>query len=88
MAKEEVEVIKVVVPKKLAEKFRKYVAEKYGLRKGALSKAVQDIIRKELGYSAASGDVGSLVGLGLKSPYKWEGEDLAEALRRKRHVPA
>ena len=33
----EKEVIKVELPKPLAEKFRRYVAERYGLRKGALS---------------------------------------------------
>jgi hypothetical protein len=40
MRRDDVEVIKVEVPKALAERFRKYVAEKYGLRRGSLTKAI------------------------------------------------
>ena len=87
MAREEVEIIKVGIPKKLAEKFRRYVAEKYGFRRGALSKAIEDLIKKELGYSTTTDDIDAIIGLGLKSGYKWEGEDLVEALRRKHNVP-
>ena len=80
-----VEVIKVEVPVWLAEKFRRYVAEKYGLRRGASSRAVVDLIMRELGLAEARepGTVDSIVGLGLLSDYLWEGEDLVEALRRR-----
>ncbi len=45
----DVEVIKVELPRDLAERFRKYVAEKYGLRRGgSLSRAIADLIIKEL----------------------------------------
>ena len=83
--KKKVEVIKVEVPVWLAEKFRRYVAEKYGLRRGAISRAVVDLIMRELGLAEAreSGAVDSIVGLGLLSDYLWEGEDLVEALRRR-----
>jgi len=76
----EKEVIKVELPKPLAERFRRYVAEKYGLRKGALSAAVADLIVKALGTSTGEG-VDAIVGLGLESGYTWAGEDLVEALR-------
>jgi len=76
----EKEVIKVELPKPLAEKFRKYVAERYGLRKGALSAAVAELIERALGAPASEG-VDAIVGLGLESGYRWEGEDLVEALR-------
>lgn len=76
----EKEVIKVELPKPLAEKFRRYVAERYGLRKGALSTAVAELIEKALGEPASEG-VDAIVGLGLESAYRWEGEDLVEALR-------
>lgn len=36
MGEEDVKVIKVELPKWLTEKFRRYVAEKYGFRRGAL----------------------------------------------------
>jgi hypothetical protein len=75
----EKEVIKVKLPKPLAERFRRYVAEKYGLRKGALPVAVADLIGKALGTSTVEG-VDAIVGLGLESGYTWAGEDLAEAL--------
>lgn len=81
--KEEVEVIKVELPKWLAEKFRKHVAEKYGLRRGVLSKAIADIIERELGIGEGPSTVEGIVGLGLSSDYKWEGEDLIEAFRRR-----
>ncbi len=76
----EKEVIKVELPKPLAEKFRKYVAERYGLRKGALSAAVAELIEKAL-ETPFSEEVDAIVGLGLESEYRWEGEDLVEALR-------
>ena len=72
--------IKVELPKPLAEKFRKYVAERYGLRKGALSAAVAELIEKALETPFSEG-VDAIVGLGLESEYRWEGEDLVEALR-------
>ncbi|MEM1817208.1 MAG: hypothetical protein QXQ80_00205 [Nitrososphaerota archaeon] len=47
LSEENVEVIKVELPKWLAEKFRRYVAEKYGFRRGALSKAFIDNLAKK-----------------------------------------
>ena len=87
--KKDTEVIKVEIPKSLAEKFRKYVAEKYGFRKGALSKAITDLIEKELRSLRfqSSSTIDEIVGLGFQSDYKWEGEDLVEALRRRANVP-
>jgi hypothetical protein len=76
----EKEVIKVELPKPLAERFRRYVAERYGLRRGALSAAVADLIERALGAPAGEG-VDAIVGLGLESGYEWRGEDLVEALR-------
>jgi len=85
--KRDVEVIKVEVPKPLAERFRRYVAERYGLRRGALSKAIIDILEEKLGLTNQStGNVDSIVGLGLESDYMWDGEDLVEALRRRANV--
>ncbi|MEM1752075.1 MAG: hypothetical protein QXY92_06715 [Archaeoglobaceae archaeon] len=55
--------LKVEPQKWLAEKFREYVAEKYGLRKGALSKAVADLIEQEL--KKREGSVHFIVGLSL-----------------------
>ena len=83
--KKKVEVIKVEVPVWLAEKFRRYVAEKYGLRRGAISRAIVDLIMRELNLAEAKepNTVDSIVGLGLLSDYLWEGEDLVEALRRR-----
>ncbi len=80
-----VEIIKVEIPIWLAEKFRKYVAEKYGLRRGALSRAIIDLIEKELGLneSRENKTINSIVGIGLQSDYVWKGEDLVEALRRR-----
>ena len=82
------EVIKVEIPKSLAERFRKYVAEKYGFRRGALSKAIADLIEKELNSSRpqSNNTIDKIVGIGLQSDYKWEGEDLIEALRRRANV--
>jgi len=74
------EVIKVELPRPLAERFRKYVAERYGLRRGSLSKAIAELLERALGTPEGSG-VDEIVGLGLKSDYQWEGEDLVEALR-------
>ncbi len=77
----EKEVIKVEIPKWLAERLRKYAAERYGLRRGALSKAVVEILERELGGPQPSAEgLDKLVGLGLHSPRRWSGEDLAEAL--------
>lgn len=82
------EVIKVEVPKPLAERFRRYVAEKYGLRRGALSRALIDILEEKLSsVEGPPGTVDPLVGLGLESGYAWRGEDLVEALRRRANVP-
>ena len=79
----DVEVIKVVLPRDLAERFRRYVAERYGLRRGALSRAIADLIARELAlYSEGGGGVNKIVGLGLQSDYQWDGEDVIEALRR------
>jgi len=83
-----VEVIKVEIPRDLAERFRKYVAEKYGFRRGALSEAIADLIERELAFkrTQATEGVDSIIGLGLLSDYEWEGEDLVEALRRRANV--
>ena len=88
MKGEDVDVVKVEVPKILAEKFCKYAAEKYGLKRDPITKAIVDLIEKglaEAGGSTAS-TVDPIVGLGLKSDYSWNGEDLTEALRRRGHV--
>lgn len=89
MKKKDIEVIKVEIPKSLAERFRKYVAEKYGLRRGSLSRAVTDLIEERLGVASqpTTDTVDSLVGLGLESDYVWSGEDIVEALRRRSNVP-
>ncbi|MEM1986527.1 MAG: hypothetical protein QXQ02_06180 [Halobacteria archaeon] len=89
MGREDVEVIKVELPRWLAERFRRHAAEKYGFRKGSLSKAIADMIERELKseFSLASGTVDAIVGLGLQSDYEWDGEDLVEALRRKYSLP-
>lgn len=76
----EKEVVKVELPKPLAEKLRRYAAERYGLRRGALSKAVAELLELALGAPGGEG-VDGIVGLGLESSYRWEGEDLVEALR-------
>lgn len=73
----------------LAERFRRHVAERYGFRRGALSRAIADLIEKELGAtrSQSSNAVDEILGLGLRSDYAWRGEDLVEALRRRANVP-
>ena len=77
------EVIKVEIPKYIAERFRKYVAEKYGFRKGALSKAIIDLIEREPDLQNSSSlNINNLVGLGNLSDHKWEDEDLVEALKK------
>ncbi len=83
-----IEVIKVEMPRWLAEKFRRYVAEKYGFRRGALSRAIIDLVQKELGLSKSgrAETVSSIVGIGLRSDYMWNGEDLVEALRKRMRV--
>ena len=79
-----VEVIKVELPRDLAERLRRYAAEKYGLIRGSLSKAITDLITRELAlYGEGSGSIDAIVGLGLQSDYQWNGEDVAEALRRR-----
>lgn len=84
--KRETEVIKIVLPRDLAERFRKYAADKYGSAKDPLSKAVIDIIEKEMSitpHSNSSCKLDELIGLGLNSDYLWEGEDVIEAIRRR-----
>ena len=80
-----VEVVRAEVPVWLAEKFRRYVAERYGLRKGAISRAIVDLIKRELGITETgeSNTIDAIAGLGLLSDYLWKGEDLVEALRRR-----
>lgn len=89
MGRRDIEVIKVELPRWLAERFRRYVAEKYGFRRGSLSKAIADMIERELKSRCdlTSGTVDAIVGLGLLSDYEWSGEDLVEALRRKYSLP-
>jgi hypothetical protein len=86
--RDDVDVIKVEVPKALAEKFRRYVAEKYGLRRGSITKAIVDLMEEKLAEARkpAAGTVDHIVGLGLESDYLWDGEDLVEALRKRAHV--
>lgn len=88
-SQEKSEVIKVEIPKSLAERFRKYVAEKYGFRRGALSKAIADLIEKELNPSKpqSNNTINEIVSIGLQSNYKWKGEDLIKALRRRANAP-
>ncbi|NHW44506.1 MAG: hypothetical protein HA491_02050 [Candidatus Verstraetearchaeota archaeon] len=88
MRRDDVEVIKVEVPKALAERFRKYVAEKYGLRRGSLTKAIVDLMEEKLAEARkpTTDTVDHIVGLGLESDYLWSGEDLVEALRKRAHV--
>ncbi|MCE4613125.1 MAG: hypothetical protein F7C07_04770 [Desulfurococcales archaeon] len=84
--KRDTEVLKVELPAWLAERFRRYVAERYGFRRGALSRAMIDLIERELGLKPARSEhsrIDPIVGLGLRSEYKWDGEDLVEALRRR-----
>lgn len=87
MGRSDFEIIKVEIPKWLAEKFRRYVAEKYGFRKGVLSRAIADMIERELGIRGGTGAVDAIVGLGLSSDYSWEGEDLVEVFRRRYSLP-
>ncbi|MCC6019701.1 MAG: hypothetical protein LM601_11760, partial [Candidatus Verstraetearchaeota archaeon] len=70
--------------KALAEKFRRYVAERYGLKRGSITKAIVDLIEEKLSEveQSAIGTVDSIAGLGLKSDYMWSGKDLVEALKR------
>lgn len=79
------EVLKIEVSKHLAEKFRQWVAERYGMRRGSLSKAVEDLISRAVG-EAAVGGVDEIIGIGLSSDHEWKGEDICDALRA-RHVP-
>jgi len=74
------EVLKVEISKPLAEKFRQWVAERYGMRRGALSKAVEDLISRALGEPVGGG-VEDIIGIGLSSDYEWRGEDICDALR-------
>ncbi|MCS7125848.1 MAG: hypothetical protein NZ929_02935 [Aigarchaeota archaeon] len=85
MVRKDVVVIKVELPRWLAEKFRRYVADKYGLRRGSLSKAIADIIEKDIeaSHSVVSSSLDDIVGLGLLSDYDWMGEDLVEVFRRR-----
>jgi hypothetical protein len=43
-----IEVIRVELLRGLVMRFRRYIAEKYGFRVGTLSKAIADLIEKEL----------------------------------------
>ncbi|GAB6946966.1 hypothetical protein JCM16161A_10960 [Vulcanisaeta sp. JCM 16161] len=73
-----VEVIKVELPRDLAERLRRYAAERYGSSSGALSRAVAELIARELGmHSEPSGTVDSIVSIGLQSDFSmgWEGSD-------------
>lgn len=72
--------MKIEISKPIAERFRRWVAERYGMRRGALSKAVEDLIAKAVNESGVGG-VEDIIGIGLLSDYSWRGEDLCEALR-------
>ena len=51
----------------LAERFRRYVAERYGLRRSALSRTIADLMARELTlYGKSKGCADAIVGLGLK----------------------
>ena len=70
-------------PKALVDKFRRYVAEKWGVRMGSNGKAIRDRNMEEISRSShvASERVDSIVGLGLQSDFGWRGEDLSYALK-------
>ncbi|MEM2894319.1 MAG: hypothetical protein QXD04_07625 [Candidatus Bathyarchaeia archaeon] len=53
MGRGDAEVIKVELPRWLAERFQRYAAERYGLRRGPLSKAIADMIERELKLDGA-----------------------------------
>ncbi|BAJ50162.1 hypothetical protein CSUB_C0301 [Candidatus Caldarchaeum subterraneum] len=78
------EVLKIEISRHIAEKFRRWVAERYGMKRGALSRAVEDLIAKTIGENGHGG-VEAIVCVGLLSGYIWRGEDLCEALPAK-HV--
>ncbi len=60
------EVVKAEVPKALAEKFRRKAFELYGYRRGAMRKALRDLISRFVGSGGA--DWSSLRGV-LKSEF-------------------
>ena len=80
-----IKAIKAKVPVWLARRSHRYVAERYRLRKRAISRATINLIKKELGIikSREPDTVDAIVGLELLSNHLWEGEDLVEALRKK-----
>jgi hypothetical protein len=84
LQEEDFEVIKIKVSKALAEKFRRYVAERYGLKRGSIARAIVDLIEEKLVEveNFTTSTAVSIAGLGLKSDYMWNGEDLVEALKR------
>jgi len=78
MRRKDADVIKIKVLKALAEK--------YGLRRGSLTKDIADLIEEKLAEAKkpATDTVDHTVGLGLESNHPWNGEDLVEALTRAR----
>jgi len=71
----------------LLKGFVNMLQKNYGFRKGALSKAIIDLIERELDLQSSSSiNIDNLVGLGNLSDYKWEGEDLVEALKKRINV--
>ena len=60
------EAMKVEVDKALARRFRKKAMEKYGYNKGAVEKALEEVIRK---FSAGNADWDFLEGT-LKEEYR------------------
>lgn len=78
--------IKKTLLDRLIEKFCRHVAERYGFRWVPFSRLVIEPIDRVLRLKTRclEGLVSdSIVGLGLRSCYMWEGEDLVEALRRR-----
>ncbi len=78
--------IKKTLLDRLTEKLYRQVAERYGFRWGPFSKLVIKPIDRVLRLKTRCLEgsvITSIVGLGLRSSYMWEGEDLVEALRRR-----
>ncbi len=57
--------IKTSLPKQLAEKFRRYVAENYGYKRRAFQRTAADLIEKELEGCGGGGTADGIVGPGL-----------------------
>ena len=63
-------------------RFLRYVAERYGLRRGTLPRAIADLIARVSPYGEGGVGMGAIVGLSFQSDYRRDGEDAIEALRK------